>query len=97
MLQPLSLSGRGLFASFLAPRDWCNAYAGISRSSPYSGTAALSYNHTRATLGVIRVPIPAMPFSSYRDGCGMVSNVHGLGPVAGWSAFRVHRVRAGNV
>lgn len=27
----------------------------------------------------------------------MVSNVHGLGPVAGWSAFRVHRVRAGNV
>ena len=73
------------------------AYAGIYRGNLYFSSAALSYNHTRATLGIIRVPIPAMPFSSYRDGCGMVSYVHGLGPVAGWSAFRVHRVRAGNV
>lgn len=42
--------GRGLCASFLAPRDWCHAYAGISRGYPYSGTAAHSYNYTRATL-----------------------------------------------
>lgn len=73
------------------------AYAGIFRGSLYFSSAALSYNHTRATLGFVQVPIPAMPFSSYRDGCGMVSNVHGFGPVAGLSAFRVHHVRAENV
>ena len=86
----------GCLRPFLLPVTGVCLCGYLSRSSVFQFRGPFVQLHA-GNARVIRVPIPAMPFSSYRDGCGMVSNVHGFGPVAGWSAFRVHHVRAGNV